>query len=164
MMHLVFDGGTLRDGSGIRLQYEELDEYRFVEPAAVTSYLPPYSAPRIPAALRARARGATVYLPQASRIRPDDPWGWRALGADAAKGMRGIGESVQAQSDGWLFTGPQVAELKPVRLDDLDLAANAPRGDTNAPRLARHWPRPTSRRPGDVQRRVTVRRAQSGRI
>ena len=63
MMHLVFDGGTMRDGAGIRLQYEELDEYRFVEPGTVTSYLPPYGAPRVPAALRARAGGAAVYLP-----------------------------------------------------------------------------------------------------
>ncbi len=63
MMHLVFDGGTLGDGTGIRLQYEELDEYRFVEPAAVASYLPPYSAPRVPAALRARVGGTTIYLP-----------------------------------------------------------------------------------------------------
>jgi 8-oxo-dGTP diphosphatase len=63
IMHLVFDGGTLRDGSGIRLQYEELDEYRFVEPDTVTSYLPLYSAPRIGAALLARANGSTVYLP-----------------------------------------------------------------------------------------------------
>jgi 8-oxo-dGTP diphosphatase len=63
IMHLVFDGGTMRDGSGIRLQYEELDEYRFVEPDAVTSYLPPYSAPRAAAARRARADGAAIYLP-----------------------------------------------------------------------------------------------------
>jgi ADP-ribose pyrophosphatase YjhB (NUDIX family) len=63
IMHLVFDGGTLRDGSGIRLQREELDEYRFFEPGLVTSYLPAYSAPRVAAALHARATGTTVYLP-----------------------------------------------------------------------------------------------------
>lgn len=63
MMHFVFDGGTLRDGSEIRLQYEELDEYRFVEPGAVTSYLPDYSVPRIGAALRARAERTVIYLP-----------------------------------------------------------------------------------------------------
>jgi len=60
-MHFVFDGGAWPDGSGIRLQYEELDEYRFVDPGAVTSYLPPYLVPRVTGALRARATGAAVY-------------------------------------------------------------------------------------------------------
>ena len=63
IMHLVFDGGTLPDESAIQLQYEELDEYRFVEPGTVTSYLPAYGAPRVVAAIRARADGSTSYLP-----------------------------------------------------------------------------------------------------
>lgn len=65
MMHLVFDGGTLRDGSEIRLQYEELDEYQFVTPRAVSSYLPSYSAPWVAAALNARADDTVIYLPSA---------------------------------------------------------------------------------------------------
>jgi 8-oxo-dGTP diphosphatase len=63
IMHFFFDGATLRDGSEIRLQREELDDFRFVEPDDVTSFLPPYGAPRVIAALRARAEGTAVYLP-----------------------------------------------------------------------------------------------------
>ena len=63
IMHLVFDGGTLRDGTGIRLQHEELDESRFVRPGEVTSFLPPYAAPRVTAALHARTNGRVIYLP-----------------------------------------------------------------------------------------------------
>ncbi len=63
IMHLVFDGGVLRDGTGIRLQYEELDEYRFAGPDDISSFLPPYAAPRVTAALRARADGRAIYLP-----------------------------------------------------------------------------------------------------
>jgi 8-oxo-dGTP diphosphatase len=63
IMNFVFDGATLRDGSDIRLQFEELDEFRFVEPDEVTSFLPPYGAPRVIAALRARVDGTAIYLP-----------------------------------------------------------------------------------------------------
>jgi len=70
IMHLVFDGGTLLDGSGIRLQYEELDEFRFVEPGEVTSFLPPYGAPRVIAALHARADGTAIYLPSGEAPQP----------------------------------------------------------------------------------------------
>jgi 8-oxo-dGTP diphosphatase len=63
IMHFVFDGGVLPDGGGIQLQYEELDEYRFVEPEAVPSYLPPFMVPRVMGALRARAEGGPIYLP-----------------------------------------------------------------------------------------------------
>ena len=62
-MHFVFDGGTLAGPVGIMLQQEELDDYRFTDPAAVADYLPPFIAPRIPAALTARASGAATYLP-----------------------------------------------------------------------------------------------------
>ncbi len=40
VLHVVFDGGILADDVPIRLQEEELDEYRFVEPAALDDYLP----------------------------------------------------------------------------------------------------------------------------
>jgi 8-oxo-dGTP diphosphatase len=63
IMHFVFDGGALANGDGIQLQYEELDEYRFVDPGAVFSYLPPFTVPRVTAALRARTAGSSVYLP-----------------------------------------------------------------------------------------------------
>jgi 8-oxo-dGTP diphosphatase len=63
IMHLVFDGGMLRDGTEIRLQREELDDSSFVAPGDVTSFLPSYAAPRVMAALRARADGRAIYLP-----------------------------------------------------------------------------------------------------
>lgn len=63
IMHMVFDGGTLPDGSEIRLQYEELDDYRFVDPGTVASYLPTFAIPRVRSALRARTRGTPIYLP-----------------------------------------------------------------------------------------------------
>lgn len=60
----VFDGGTLASGDGISLQYEELDDYLFTDPANVGSYLPPNVAPRVPAALAARESGGASYLPR----------------------------------------------------------------------------------------------------
>jgi ADP-ribose pyrophosphatase YjhB (NUDIX family) len=73
IMHLVFDGGTLPDGAGIRLQYEELDEFRFVAPGDVTVFLPPFVAPRVTAALRARAGGRAIYLPSGTPYPPPRP-------------------------------------------------------------------------------------------
>jgi 8-oxo-dGTP diphosphatase len=63
IMHFVFDGGTLGSGAGIVLQREELDDFRFTDPAEVTGYLAPYGVRRVAAALEARARGAAVYQP-----------------------------------------------------------------------------------------------------
>jgi 8-oxo-dGTP diphosphatase len=63
IVHFIFDGGTLSDPAGIVLQHEELDDYQFTDAAAVADYLPSFVAPRIPAALAARASGAAVYLP-----------------------------------------------------------------------------------------------------
>jgi 8-oxo-dGTP diphosphatase len=54
---------VLADGTPIRLQEDELDEYRFVEPAALDDYLPLMISTRVTAALRARDTGATAYLP-----------------------------------------------------------------------------------------------------
>ncbi len=63
IMHFVFDGGTIADGSGIVLQAEELDEFRFTEPDEVDGYLAPFGVRRVRAALAARATGAAVYGP-----------------------------------------------------------------------------------------------------
>jgi len=40
VVHFVFDGGTLAEDVPIQLQEDELDEFRFVEPAALDDYLP----------------------------------------------------------------------------------------------------------------------------
>jgi 8-oxo-dGTP diphosphatase len=63
IMHFLFDGGTLDDGSGIVLQREELDDFRFTDPAELASYLPPHIEARVRAALAGRAAGVTVYQP-----------------------------------------------------------------------------------------------------
>src|SRR5260370_6305925 len=55
IMHFVFDAGTLDDGSGIVLQREELDDFRFTDPAEVSGYLAPYGVRRGSAAPAARA-------------------------------------------------------------------------------------------------------------
>ncbi len=70
IMHFIFDGGSLDDPAGIRLQAEELDDYQFTAPDAVAAYLPQFLADRIPAALTARATGAAVYLPAARAAQP----------------------------------------------------------------------------------------------
>jgi 8-oxo-dGTP diphosphatase len=67
---LIFDGGSLADPAGITLQREELDDYRFIEPAEAAAYLPPATAGRIPAALEARSSGIPAYLhPHAADLR-----------------------------------------------------------------------------------------------
>lgn len=66
IVSFIFDGGALADGDSITLQAEELDDWRFVEPGTVASYLPPFLASRVAAALRARATGTPVYLPTAT--------------------------------------------------------------------------------------------------
>ncbi len=62
-MHFVFDGGTLPDDVPIELQEEELDEFRFVEPAVLDGYLPAFISTRVAAAIRGRDAGTTAYLP-----------------------------------------------------------------------------------------------------
>ena len=64
IVHFVFDGGVLDDGVRIRLQADELDDYRFVDPGDLDSYLPSFMSARVSAGLRGRADGATVYLPR----------------------------------------------------------------------------------------------------
>jgi 8-oxo-dGTP diphosphatase len=63
IMHFVFDGGTLDDGTGIVLQREELDEFRFAGPSQLPGYLAPHGLARVTAAIEARAAGAAVYQP-----------------------------------------------------------------------------------------------------
>jgi 8-oxo-dGTP diphosphatase len=63
IMHFVFDGGTLDDGADIVLQREELDDFRFTDPAEMASYLAPYGVARVTAALAGRSSGAAVYQP-----------------------------------------------------------------------------------------------------
>jgi 8-oxo-dGTP diphosphatase len=63
IMHFIFDGGQLTDGSGIVLQAAELDDFRFTEPADLAAYLPPLGLHRVTGALRARAGGTTIFLP-----------------------------------------------------------------------------------------------------
>jgi 8-oxo-dGTP diphosphatase len=62
IVHFIFDGGELDDDVAIELQHEELDDYRFVEPGDLASYLPPVIASRVTAALRSRAAGGAAYL------------------------------------------------------------------------------------------------------
>lgn len=59
----LFDCGTVAADAPIRLQAEELDEFRFVEPAEADGLLPAWAAGRLTAAVTARGDGTTVYLP-----------------------------------------------------------------------------------------------------
>jgi 8-oxo-dGTP diphosphatase len=63
IMHFLFDCGGLEDGAGIVLQHEELDDFRFTDPAEASEYLAPYGVRRVTAALEGRASGAAVYQP-----------------------------------------------------------------------------------------------------
>jgi ADP-ribose pyrophosphatase YjhB (NUDIX family) len=63
IMHFLFDCGGLEDGAGIVLQREELDDFRFTDPAELSEYLAPYGVRRVTAALEARASGVAVYQP-----------------------------------------------------------------------------------------------------
>ncbi|MFI6586859.1 NUDIX domain-containing protein [Embleya sp. NPDC050493] len=62
----MFDGGTLTPEqiAAIRIQEDELDEYAFVTLDRAAELLPSTVAPRVPAAVRARALGRAVYLPR----------------------------------------------------------------------------------------------------
>jgi len=64
MVSFIFDGGVLPEHAPIRLQEDELDGYRFVEPGELGGYLPAFLATRVCAALAGRAAGAPVYVPQ----------------------------------------------------------------------------------------------------
>ena len=62
-VYFVFDGGEVSAGTGIVVQEEELDGYRFTSAAELAAYLPDFMVARCEAALRARVTGAAVYLP-----------------------------------------------------------------------------------------------------
>jgi 8-oxo-dGTP pyrophosphatase MutT (NUDIX family) len=62
IVSFLFDGGVLADTSGIRLQEEELDDWRFVAPDELGDYLPPFLLQRVTAALTARPAGGAAYI------------------------------------------------------------------------------------------------------
>lgn len=59
---LVFDCGTIPNGTTITLQTEELNDHAFVAPDRAGTLLHPAIAPRLEAALRARASGVAEYV------------------------------------------------------------------------------------------------------
>ena len=63
IMYLLFDGGVVADGTRVRLQREELDDYAFVSAGEGAELLDGLVADRLAAALRARQTGRTEYLP-----------------------------------------------------------------------------------------------------
>ena len=63
MISFVFDGGVLADPGAIRLQAEELDDWRFTDPAEFGAYLPAFLLPRVQKALTARFTGVPAYVP-----------------------------------------------------------------------------------------------------
>lgn len=70
VMSFVFDGGILPDPGVIRLQASELDAFRLVSPGdEAAGYLPSFLLDRVRAAVAARARGHTVYLPADGQAR-----------------------------------------------------------------------------------------------
>ena len=64
IMHFVFDGGSVSEGTRIVVQQEELDDFQFADPGRLASYAPSYVTNRIAAALAARASGRAIYQPQ----------------------------------------------------------------------------------------------------
>ncbi|GII00340.1 NUDIX domain-containing protein [Planobispora takensis] len=62
MVNFLFDGGTVADPGGIRLQEDELDEAAFLSWEEASARLAFHTAPRLSAARRARETGRTVYL------------------------------------------------------------------------------------------------------
>ncbi|MFB9961892.1 NUDIX domain-containing protein [Sinosporangium siamense] len=67
MVNFLFDGGVIMDKEEIRIQVEELDDVGFFPWSEAAERLPLHAACRIPAALRARENGRTVYLPRERR-------------------------------------------------------------------------------------------------
>jgi 8-oxo-dGTP diphosphatase len=62
-LFFVFDGGEIGPDTEITLQAEELEDWAFIDPAELASYVPPFIEARIRGALEGRATGTTVYLP-----------------------------------------------------------------------------------------------------
>jgi len=64
-VYFIFDCGTLRTLSGIRLQADELDDCQFAAAAALGDLLAPFALPRVRAAIAARESGCVQYVPHA---------------------------------------------------------------------------------------------------
>jgi 8-oxo-dGTP diphosphatase len=62
-VYFIFDCGTLRDESGIRLQAEELDDYTFAAHDELGDLLPSFPLRMVRAAIAARASGCVRYVP-----------------------------------------------------------------------------------------------------
>ena len=62
LVSMTFDAGVLTDGSAVRLVDGELEDWEFVTATEAANRLPASTAPRVAAALGARATGRTVYL------------------------------------------------------------------------------------------------------
>lgn len=63
-VYFIFDCGTLRALSGVRLQADELDDCQFATEAALRDLLAPLALPRVRAAIAARKSGCVRYVPQ----------------------------------------------------------------------------------------------------
>ncbi len=62
-VHFIFDCGVLSLLAGVRLQAEELDDWRFAPESELASLLPPTALPRVLAAAGALSSGSTRYVP-----------------------------------------------------------------------------------------------------
>lgn len=62
IISLTFDCGEIPADAHLALAAEELDDWAFLIPEEAAARLPANVAPRISAALRARASGETAYL------------------------------------------------------------------------------------------------------
>lgn len=60
--YFLYDGGTIPADAPIRLQEEELDEYRFVDPEELDEYVGPGFASRLRQALEAREGDRVIEL------------------------------------------------------------------------------------------------------
>ncbi|MDG4797118.1 NUDIX hydrolase [Micromonospora sp. WMMD1082] len=63
LVHFTFDCGTIGGLDRMSLPGQELERMAFVPPERAETLLPANVAPRVPAAIRARAGRAPVYLP-----------------------------------------------------------------------------------------------------
>lgn len=62
LVNFIFDGGRLNPEHSIHVDPDELETFGFHDPEQCRQLLPPRVAPRIEAALAARAKGTTIYL------------------------------------------------------------------------------------------------------
>lgn len=69
LVNFVFDGGHLESDHDIHVDRDELEAFAFHDPEYCQRLLPPRIAPRIEAALAARAKGTTIYLVDGASLR-----------------------------------------------------------------------------------------------